>query len=125
MQVNNYFQELKGAGFTLAMDDFGAGYSSLNMLQEIPIDIIKIDRGFLKETATTKRGQVIIKHTIAMAKELDLEVLAEGVETKAQAEFLSEAGCNKAQGFYYAKPLPLEEFEEILLENKNILSIDL
>lgn len=103
--------ELRQAGFLLAMDDFGSGYSSLNMLKDIPIDILKIDCGFLSETVASDRGKTIIQHIIAMVKDLDICIIAEGVETKEQAQFLLEAGCPIGQGYYYAKPIPVEEFE--------------
>ena len=92
------------------MDDFGEGYSSLKMLQNINVDIIKIDKGFLDETVN-KKGRVVVKHAIIMAKELNLKVIAEGVENKEQVDFLVESGCEIAQGFYFSKPLSLDEFE--------------
>lgn len=106
-------EDLQRYGFSLAMDDFGSGYSSLNMLKNVPIDIIKIDREFLNETVVTERGKTVIRHTIAMAKNLDMRVVAEGVETIDQAAFLLESGCSIAQGFYYSRPVPVESFEEL------------
>lgn len=111
-ESNKMFHMLKKEGFTLALDDFGSGYSSLNMLKEIPIDIIKIDRGFLNETSTTKKGRTVIKYVIAMANKLKLKVVAEGVKDFEQAEFLYHAGCDTAQGYFYSKPLSVIEFEQ-------------
>lgn len=103
---------LKENGYTLLMDDFGSGYSSLNMLKDTQFDVIKIDRGFLQDFIGSKRGQKIVEHTIRMTKAIGLDLIAEGVETQEQADFLSGCGCDKAQGFFYAKPMPLEDFNE-------------
>ncbi|MDD6208312.1 MAG: GGDEF domain-containing phosphodiesterase [Clostridiales bacterium] len=102
---------LKEHGFTLLMDDFGSGYSSLNTLKDTQFDVIKIDRSFLQDFISSNRGQKIVEHTIQMAKSIGLDMIAEGVETKDQADFLQNCGCNTAQGFYYAKPMPVEQFE--------------
>lgn len=103
--------ELKEAGFTVSMDDFGSGYSSLNMLKEVPVDTLKIDRAFLSEVVSTQRGKIVISHTIAMANELNLNVISEGVETEEQADFLLKNGCRMAQGFLYSKPLSVQNYE--------------
>lgn len=116
--------KLQKAGFLLAMDDFGAGYSSLNMLKNVPIDIIKIDREFLNETVVTERGKTVIRYTIAMAKQLDMKVVAEGVETIDQAAFLLDAGCNIAQGFYYSKPVDVGTFEMLAFNRKKEKAIE-
>ena len=108
---------LKENGFTLLMDDFGSGYSSLNTLKDTQFDVIKIDREFLQDFIGSKRGQTIVKHTIQMTRSIGLDLVAEGVETKEQAEFLSACGCDTAQGFYYAKPMTVEEFN-VLLEKQ-------
>lgn len=93
------------------MDDFGSGYSSLNMLKDTQFDVLKIDREFLKNFIGSDRGQKIVEHTIRMTREIGLDMVAEGVETKEQADFLENCGCNTAQGFYYARPMPVDEFE--------------
>lgn len=103
--------DLKKEGFILSIDDFGSGYTSLNMLKDIPIDVIKFDKEFTKEILTTERGKTVIQYTIAMAKQLNIEVIAEGVEDFYQAQFLLEAGCEVAQGYFYSKPLPIHKFE--------------
>lgn len=106
-------RELKDNGYVLLMDDFGAGYSSLNTLKSTPFDVIKIDRAFFSEFMLSERGKKIIAHTIAMSKDIGLGLVAEGVETKEQAKFLSECGCDTVQGFLYSKPVPLAEFEKM------------
>ena len=98
------------------MDDFGSGYSSLNTLKSTPFDVLKIDRSFLSSFMESERGQKIISHTIAMSKDIGLDLIAEGVETAEQAHFLCDCGCNAAQGFYYSKAVPVEEFERLIEE---------
>jgi len=110
-------RQIKEAGFGLSMDDFGSGYSSLSLLREMPVDILKLDKGFLdgyhgKEDA--ERDKRIVFHIISMAKDLEITVLAEGVETEQQKEFLKEAHCDIIQGYYYAKPMPADEFANYL-----------
>lgn len=109
-------EELQTMGFRLEVDDFGAGYSSLNMIRQIPVDTIKIDKDFLDKKLSTDKGKIVISHTIAMAKDLKLDVVAEGVETKEHVDFLKSSACDIAQGFFFAKPMPLEEFEKIYFE---------
>lgn len=105
---------LKEAGFVIQMDDFGSGYSSLNMLRKAPVDVLKIDRFFLDEIMSTERGKIIVETSVRMAKQLGLIVVAEGVETKEQLEFLRGVNCDTAQGFYFSKPVPVDEFEALL-----------
>lgn len=107
---------MKKAGFTMLMDDFGSGYSSLNMLKTTPFDVLKIDREFLSEFMDSDRGRKIIEHTISMSQDIGLDIIAEGVETKEQAQFLEKCGCDAAQGFYYSKPVNVAEFEERLMQ---------
>ncbi len=112
---------LKAEGFVIEMDDFGTGYSSLNMLREAPVDVIKIDRYFVDEIMSTKRGRIIIENSVTMSKQLGLTVVAEGVETKDQVDFLKAINCDVAQGYYYSKPVDMEEFERMLLKiNKGV-----
>lgn len=105
--------KLQEMGFQLEVDDFGAGYSSLNMIRQIPVDTIKIDKDFLDKKLSTDKGKIVISHTIAMAKDLKLGVIAEGVETKEHVDFLKSSACDVAQGFFFAKPMPLEEFNRL------------
>nr|WP_122012013.1 EAL domain-containing protein [Maliibacterium massiliense] len=107
-------ETLQKVGFLFSMDDFGSGYSSLNMLKDVRVNTIKLDRGFLNETVSTPRGQTVIKCTIGMANQLHLRVLSEGVESKQQAEFLLQAGCSMAQGYYFAAPMPEADFVALL-----------
>lgn len=107
-------EELQDLGFTIEMDDFGSGYSSLNMLKEVPVDVLKMDLRFLTSNGNDKRGGNIISSVIRMAQGLNLEVIAEGVETAAQATILKNMGCSIMQGYYFAKPMPMKEFEKLL-----------
>ncbi|WP_299199384.1 EAL domain-containing protein [uncultured Amphritea sp.] len=101
---------LRDQGITLAMDDFGTGYSSLSYLKKLPIDRLKIDRSFVKDIGVDRGDESIIKATLAMCHSLGLEVVAEGVETTEQLNFLLDNGCHIIQGYYYSKPLPPEAF---------------
>ena len=106
--------ELKEMGIRWSIDDFGTGYSSLNLLKELPVDIIKIDKSFLDESETSKASRVIIRKTVELTRELDKHVVCEGVETESQAEYLRDICCDMAQGYLYARPMPMEDFEELL-----------
>ncbi len=108
--------KLKESGFTLLMDDFGSGYSSLNTLKDTQFDVIKIDRGFLQDFIGSERGQKIVEHTIHMTRSIGLDLVAEGVETGEQAEFLMECGCDTVQGFYYARPMDIDSFNKMRAE---------
>lgn len=114
--VEEVVKRMKDAGFTMLMDDFGSGYSSLNMLKTTQFDVLKIDRSFLSEFMESARGRKIIEHTISMSQDIGLDIIAEGVETVEQANFLSQCGCDSAQGFFYSKPIPAEEFDKRLVE---------
>lgn len=114
--VEEVVKKMKSAGFKMLMDDFGSGYSSLNMLKSTPFDVLKIDKSFLDEFMESDRGRKIIEHTISMSQDIGLDIIAEGVETSDQAKFLSECGCDSAQGFFYSKPIPADEFNKRLVE---------
>lgn len=103
-------ERFKAKGFAVSIDDFGSGYSSLNLLKDLPIQIIKIDRAFLSQTSDTYRGQTIISSILRMAKLLGICTVAEGVENEDQVQLLRSMGCDVAQGYYYSKPLPKDEF---------------
>ena len=107
-------KKMQAAGFTVSMDDFGTGYSSLNSLKDLPLDVIKLDAEFFKEAMDPKRGQTIVKNTIEMAKNLNMKIVAEGIEKESQVTFLNEIGCDLIQGFYFAKPMTLKEFEMLV-----------
>lgn len=105
--------ELQKKGFRISMDDFGSGYSSLNMLKDEPVDEIKIDRVFLSDISTDK-SRIIIKRMIELIKELDIPVVAEGVETEEQADFLYDCGCYQCQGYFFYRPMPAIDFFYLL-----------
>lgn len=106
-------KKIKAAGFKLSMDDFGTGYSSLSMLKDIPVDIIKLDRDFFREDMA-EREKIVVTNVIRMARELDIQVISEGIETAEQEQFLREVGCNMAQGYYYAKPAPIKALASVI-----------
>ncbi|MDF2542043.1 MAG: signaling protein [Herbinix sp.] len=105
-----FMNDMSEMGFLVSMDDFGSGYSSLNMLNQIPINTLKLDKCFLNELADGRRTSIIMKKIVEMADRLNMQVICEGVENLAQVEFLKSIGCNYAQGYYYAKPMPVDEF---------------
>lgn len=113
-QVSRKAEEIKQEGYTLVMDDFGSGYSSLNILLESPFDVIKLDKKFIENMMVSEKGRLILEHVVLMADRLNLVLLAEGVETKDQVELLKGIGCDQVQGYYYAKPMPKEEFFAML-----------
>ncbi len=114
--ISDFIANLHQNGFLVSMDDFGSGYSSLNMLKDIPIDILKIDRAFLKETSNSERQRIIFASIARMAKMLDIQVVVEGVETIENVEMMKEYGCQAAQGYYFAKPMDERSFEKIYRE---------
>lgn len=105
--------KLHEIGFKLSLDDFGSGYSSLNMLKDIPVDVVKIDREFFNGTVNSERGRAVISTVVDLAKNLNMQVISEGVETLEQVEFLTEINCTMVQGYYFAKPMPMKDFEEL------------
>lgn len=107
-------KRLQGAGFIIEMDDFGSGYSSLNTLKDIPVDVLKMDMKFLSQSEDMQRSQNILQMIVALSKSLGMPVIAEGVETKSQADYLSTIGCENIQGYYYAKPMKQAEYEQYL-----------
>ena len=96
----------------MSMDDFDAGYSSLNSLKELPIDIVKLDAEFFRGNDAEGKGKVIVGEAISLAKKLNLCIVAEGIESREQVDFLAENECDLIQGSYFAKPMPIEEFEK-------------
>ena len=107
---------LKQAGFLVEMDDFGSGYSSLNMLKDMPVDVVKIDMVFLTRTKDSLRSQTILRNVMNMTHDLGILSLTEGVETEDQYQMLSGMGCKLFQGYYFAKPMPVEQFEKLFLK---------
>ncbi|MGN0940472.1 MAG: putative bifunctional diguanylate cyclase/phosphodiesterase [Selenomonadaceae bacterium] len=110
MQIVEATERFREAGFKVIMDDFGSGYSSLSMLRNLPVDILKIDMRFVQDVATSFRAAAIMKNIVQLAKDLDMGVIIEGVETKEQIEFLEEIGCDQIQGYYFSKPLITEDY---------------
>ena len=119
-QISRKAYELKGDGYRLLMDDFGSGYSSLNILLETPFDVIKLDKKFIENMMVSDKGKLILEQVVTMARKLDLGLLAEGVETAEQVETLRGIGCDLVQGYYYAKPMPVKEFFALLKEDRGI-----
>ena len=111
MQV---LDDLRKAGFIVEMDDFGSGYSSLNMLKDMPVDVLKIDMKFLGKSSDTSKAQTIVKNIINLSEELGISSLTEGIETEEQYHILNQMGCRMFQGYYFSKPLPIEDFEKLL-----------
>ncbi len=113
-QMIEQVEMLQEKGFIIEMDDFGSGYSSLNILSEVPVDILKLDMKFVLGKDHTGRKSKILGHIINMAKSCHMDIIAEGVETQKQAELLNSLGCNHMQGFYFSKPVSSEEFINLL-----------
>lgn len=115
--ISKTIDRLRQHGFTILMDDFGSGYSSLNVLKDVIVDILKIDMRFFDDTGDSGRSESIIASVIRMAKWLNIPVVAEGVEKKQQVEFLRSIGCEYIQGFYFAKPMPAAEYEQLIFQD--------
>ncbi len=118
-QVSKKALALREEGFTLLMDDFGSGYSSLNILLETPFDVIKLDRKFIENMMVSDKGRLILEQVVSMSDKLGLGLLAEGVETREQIDLLQKIGCDQVQGYYYAKPMPEEDFFALLTGQPN------
>ncbi len=139
-QIIEGIKQLKDLGFTIEMDDFGSDYSSLNMLSEIPIDVLKLDMRFVQDQEKFRDKRSVMSFVISLAKWMNLKVIAEGVETEEQVNLLKILGCHSVQGFFFSKPLPLHAFEALidtvnfnagdapgditLSENKTILNLE-
>ena len=120
-KIEDELKNLEEAGFTVLMDDFGSGYSSLNTLKDLAIDILKIDMKFLRMDITNiNKGVSILESIVNMARSLHLPTIIEGVETDEQVKFLTEMGCVYAQGFHFYRPMPVDEFERLLSEEEKV-----
>ncbi len=116
--------KLHEVGFKLSIDDFGSGYSSLNILKDIPADVVKIDREFFNGTVNSAKGRAVISTVVDLAKNLNMEVISEGVETGEQVEFLQQIDCAMVQGYYFAKPMPMSAFEELWVNDLALKDIE-
>ena len=105
-------EKLQAYGFEVEIDDFGSGYSSLNILKDIKADVIKIDMDFLQETVNVDRSWYILSALIQLIGQLHMDVITEGVETEEQVEALAQMGCQHFQGYYFCRPMPVDQFEE-------------
>ncbi len=122
-RVMQAVQDFRSRGFIVEMDDFGSGYSSLNALKDIDIDKLKLDMRFLAGDDTAK-GRTILRYVIGMARALDLSIIAEGVETKEQADMLLDFGCSEMQGYYFSKPVPADAYERLLRGTDRLPALD-
>ena len=111
-------EKLKSYGFAVSMDDFGSGYSSLNSLKDMPLDVLKLDAEFFRGENRGERGEIVVSEAIRLAKSLNMRTVAEGVEVKEQVEFLAGQGCDMIQGYYFAKPMPKNDYEERMKAGK-------
>ncbi|MFH0934516.1 MAG: EAL domain-containing protein, partial [Pseudomonadota bacterium] len=107
-------RQMKALGVGFSLDDFGTGYSSLQYLKRLPLDQIKIDQSFVRELVANSSDRAIVRTIVAMANSMDLDVIAEGVETEEQRQLLLNAGCTHFQGYLFSKPVPIAEFEKLL-----------
>ena len=109
----NTTERLRKLGFQVEMDDFGSGYSSLHMLKEVPVDRIKLDLHFLTNSGSSEKGRIIVSYMIQMVRSLGMNLISEGVETDEQVRFLQSQGSSEMQGFYFYKPMPAKDFENL------------
>mgnify|MGYP003378232601 FL=1 len=114
LDIKEILTKIKNKGFKISIDDFGTGYSSLNMLQIMPIDIIKIDKSFIDKIDKFNNNENLIEVIMMIAKKMNLKTVAEGVELKEQVEYLKSVKCDLIQGYYYSKPIKLEDFIEYI-----------
>jgi len=119
-ELLDVIRRLRDLGFEIEMDDFGTGYSSLNMLSGMPIDVLKMDMKFVSSIEESETDYRLVRLILDIADYLDLRVVAEGVETEGQLGLLKEAGCDLVQGYYFSRPLPPEEFEQLIAREKGI-----
>ncbi len=113
-------EKISATGVSISLDDFGTGYSSLSYLKQFPIDVLKIDRSFVMDLQDNKDSLVIVEAIVGLAKNLGLSVTAEGIEEKWHADFLTERGCDEGQGYYFARPMPKEEMQQILEDSRTM-----
>ena len=119
-QLIKEIDKLRQKGFCVEIDDFGTGYSSLNLLKSVSVDKLKLDMKFLSVGGDRKKSEVIIAAVIKAAQTLGLQVIAEGVETKQQADMLLGFGCNQMQGYFFSKPVTAEQYEDLLFKKTTL-----
>ena len=111
--------QLKDIGIHISLDDFGTGYSSLSYLKQLPINELKIDRSFVKDLEANENDSILVQMIISMAHQFKLKIVAEGVETKEQLAFLTQHNCDAYQGYYFSKPLIIEQLSELYLKARS------
>ncbi|MCR5816419.1 MAG: EAL domain-containing protein [Ruminococcus sp.] len=116
-QIVDTVSLLRDRGFKIEMDDFGCGYSSLNMLTSLPIDALKLDMKFIRTITSNKKDYELVRIMTEIARLIEVPVIAEGVETKEQMELLMAIDCDVIQGYYFSKPVPAEDFEKLIEEH--------
>ena len=113
--IYSIISELQEAGFKILMDDFGSGYSSLNMLKDAPIDVLKLDMAFMRNLDNeNERNNIIVESIVELSKKLNISVVVEGVESEKQVNFLKSIGEEVIQGYYFSKPIPTDEYEKLI-----------
>ena len=116
-QLRRVIQQLRAKGYKIEMDDFGSGYSSLNMLSSIPIDVLKMDMAFIQNIEHDEKDVRLVELILDIAANLKVPVIAEGVETETQMQLLKKMGCELVQGYYFSRPLPASEFEKSIIKD--------
>ena len=122
VQLLDMISTFKNLGFSVLMDDFGSGYSSLNMLKDMPLDTIKVDMAFIRELEKSPRVATILKFIVQLTNELGMGTVVEGVETQTQADYVASLGDVAIQGYYFSRPLPIKDYEKLL--DKYLLEVD-
>ena len=117
-QLGSVIQRLRAKGYKIEMDDFGSGYSSLNMLSSIPIDVLKMDMAFVRNIEHNEKDIQLVELILNIGSNLKIPVVAEGVETRTQLLLLKKMGCDLVQGYYFARPLPASEFEARIIKKE-------
>ena len=117
-QLMSIIRVFREEGFPVLMDDFGSGYSSLNMLKNLPVDVLKVDMAFVRELEESERAYMILRFIMNLARDLGMDVIVEGVETKKQLDYLANLGADKIQGYYFSKPLPVPDFKKLVEQTK-------
>jgi EAL domain-containing protein (putative c-di-GMP-specific phosphodiesterase class I) len=113
-QVAIQLQQLRDLGVLISIDDFGTGFSSLNYVKRLPVDRLKVDQSFVRDLSTDPSDRAIVAAIVNLAHSLDIEVVAEGVETAEQLEFVRKSGCDEVQGYFFGRPMPAEDFENYM-----------